>query len=222
MKFETLKLAYGYTLQLQADNVAGISERYSCRLIGCLPGRSILMTVPKKAGHFLRFRSGQKIVLRFIVDNGVGVFVSQVETQTADPYPILHVTYPEKVTFKAIRNAVRVRINLTAHAVTGMANAKIPVTLVDISETGCRLDAEELQVNEGDRLTLHFNLSVQQISRDLEVPCVVRSRTEGQIEKGELSGYGLEFDYTLMDEETRLALLAYVYAEIIHQEVSIT
>src|SRR5690606_30080224 len=110
MRFEELKLAYGYPLQLQTNSLSGQPERFSCRLIGCLPGRSILLSVPKQSGRLVKFRTGQKIVVRMMVDNGIGIFAGIVEIQTQDPYPILHLSYPESVTFKGIRNATRVAV----------------------------------------------------------------------------------------------------------------
>ena len=110
MKFEELKLTYGYPLQLQTATLAGQAERFSCRLIGCLPGRSILLSVPKQAGKLIKFRVGQKIVVRLMIDNGIGVFAGIVESQTQDPYPILHLSYPDAVTFKGIRGATRVAV----------------------------------------------------------------------------------------------------------------
>ncbi|MGN0920926.1 MAG: flagellar brake protein [Cellvibrio sp.] len=220
MKFESLKLAYGYTLQLQTENVAGLPERFSCQLVGCLPDRSVLVTVPKKAGQLLRFRSGQKVVIRFIVDNGVGVFVSQVETQSADPYPLLHLIYPEKVTFKAIRNSVRVRTNLSAKIASSNGDEAVAVTIVDISETGCRIVADHLELEESSPASLQLTINVQSISRVLNVACIVRSKLTDS--GGDQVVLGIEFDYSNLNEETKLALLAFVYAEIIQQEVSLT
>jgi hypothetical protein len=222
MRFESLKLMYGYPLQLQTNNAAGIPERYSCRLIGCLPGRSILISVPKKAGRLLRFRSGQKIVMRFMIDNGVGVFISQVEIQTADPYPVLHIGYPEKVTFKGIRSSTRVKANLPTQISSYDLPQSIPCIIMDISESGVRLDSTQFLGEIGSVVLLETILDIQGISRAIRLKAVIRSRANAA-EDGDdqiAASYGLEF--IEQDEDTKLVWLAYVFGQIVHQEISVT
>ncbi|ACE85607.1 flagellar brake protein [Cellvibrio japonicus] len=223
MRFEELKLTYGYPLQLQTTNLAGQPERYSCRLIGCLPGRSILVSVPKSAGRVIRFRNGQKIVLRFMIDNGIGVFISQVEVQTADPYPILHISYPENVSFKGIRSAVRVSVDLIADVFCRAIPDVLPLTvrIADMSITGARIDAVH---HEGDAwgigtlLELTALVNINGIERTLELSGIIRSLVEPPDDERHHVGYGVEF--VDLGEEQRLTLYAYVFGQIVLQDAS--
>ena len=224
MRFEELKLTYGYPLQLQATNAAGQPERYSCRLIGCLPGRSILISVPKTSGRLMRFRTGQKVVVRFMADNGIGVFISLVDVQTTDPYPILHISYPDNVTFKGIRSATRVPVGLMAHLRNRSHPERAAVSgqIADMSITGARLDMDANVGELGDILELDVQVDINGIRRQLQLTGVIRSRVDGgSTEEQEALGmqsYGLEF--VELSEEQRLVLYAFVFGQIVLQDVS--
>ena len=224
MRFEELKLTYGYPLQLQTTNAAGQPERYSCRLIGCLPGRSILISVPKASGRLMRFRTGQKVVVRFMADNGIGVFISLVDVQTTDPYPILHISYPDNVTFKGIRSATRVPVGLTAHLRnhTHPERAAVSGQIADMSITGARLDMDANVGELGDFLELEVQVDINGIRRQLQLVGIIRSRVDGgSTEEQEALGmqsYGLEF--VELSEEQRLVLYAFVFGQIVLQDVS--
>jgi hypothetical protein len=217
MKFEDMKLTYGYPLQLQTTNASGQPERFSCRLIGCLPGRSVLLSVPKVGGKLVRLRTGQKIVARLMVDNGVGIFASIVDTQTIDPYPILHVSYPESVSFKGIRGATRVSIEQPASVInmTRISDQIVSGIVVDISVTGARIEIDEPVGEIGDSIQLNMQVNVAGIQRGLSIDSIIRSRVEADPQNvgfENVIAYGIEF--TEKDDDKRLLLFAYVYTQI--------
>lgn len=223
MKFEDMNLTYGCPLQLQSSNSAGQPERFSCRLIGCLPGRSILLSVPKVAGKLIRFRPGQKIVARLMVDNGIGIFVSVVETQTADPYPILHIAYPEYINFKGIRGATRVDIKQPVVIVnlTAGSDEVRQGSIVNISISGARIEANGKIGEIGNAIRLGLKINVAGIVRDLSVEAIIRSRVEPESSKAnqsEVITYGIQFTET--DEDRLLLLYAYVYSQIENEDIT--
>ncbi|WP_039917186.1 flagellar brake protein, partial [Cellvibrio mixtus] len=218
--FEELKLAYGYPLQLQTNNLAGQPERFSCRLIGCLPGRSLLLSVPKQGGKLVKFRAGQKIVVRLMIDNGIGIFAGVLESLTLDPYPILHLSYPESVTFKGIRSATRVVVN--EKVIVTNTSLEFPIAIEgvisDISISGARVELSDEIAEIGDVLELKAQVDIRELKRELILTGVVRSRvepTDHQLD-GILVSYGLEFN--LQGEEQRLLMYAYVFNQMALQE----
>lgn len=221
MKFEDLKLTYGYPLQLQLNNSAGQPERFSCRLIGCMPGRSILLSVPRASGKLLRFRAGQKMVVRMMIDNGIGIFASIVEAQTAEPYPILHVSYPEQVSFKGIRGATRVNVDLAIQVknLSAINEEMVRGVIADISISGARMELPEPIGEIGDKIRVSARVSVLDMERDLMVEAIIRSRLERstqETDKNLPAVYGVEF--TEEDEERRLLLCAYVFGQIVDDQ----
>lgn len=222
MKFEELKLTYGFPLQLQTVALAGQPERFSCRLIGCLPGRSILLSVPKQAGKLIKFRAGQKIVIRLMIDNGIGIFAGIVESQTQDPYPILHLSYPETVTFKGIRGATRVAVREKI-AVTNISvenQAKAFGFISDMSISGTRIELSDDIAEIGDTLELRAQVEIRDIKSDLILIGVIRSRVDptDNINEGVMVSYGLEF--LSQPDHQRLVMYAYVFNQMALQENS--
>lgn len=216
MKFEDLKLAYGYPLQLQT-NSTGQPERYSCRLIGCVPGRSILLSVPRTTGRIVRFRPGQKMVARIMVNNGIGIFACALENQIADPYPILFVSYPESVSFKGIRGATRVAVQMPVKVTNDSAveEPQAKGVMADVSISGARLELNDAVGDVGDRITILGMLEVLGISRELQIEAVIRSRVERstqEVDESLPAIYGVEF--IDKDEDRRLLLYSYVFSQI--------
>ena len=224
MKFEELKLTYGYPLQLQTATSLGQTERFSCRLIGCLPGRSILLSVPKQAGKLVKFRTGQKIVVRLMIDNGIGIFACSVESQTQDPYPILHLTYSESVTFKGIRGATRVVVREKIEVINTVMESKQKASgfISDMSISGARIELGDDIAEIGDTLELRGQVVIRDVTRELILTGVVRSRVDptDNVEEGVLVSYGLEF--TKQSDEQRLVMYAYVFNQMALQENSVT
>lgn len=222
MKFEELKLTYGYPLQLQTATVAGQAERFSCRLIGCLPGRSILLSVPKQAGKLVKFRVGQKIVVRLMIDNGIGIFAGIVESQTQDPYPILHLSYPDAVTFKGIRGATRVAVREKIEVTNISMESKIKASgfIADMSISGTRIELGDDIAEIGDTLELRAQVNIRDVKRDLILNGVIRSRVDptDNLGEGALVSYGLEF--VNQPDEHRLVMYAYVFNQMALQENS--
>ncbi|WP_062060240.1 flagellar brake protein [Cellvibrio sp. OA-2007] len=223
MKFEELKLTYGYPLQLQTAAVAGQVERFSCRLIGCLPGRSVLLSVPKQAGKLIRFRAGQKLVVRFMIDNGIGVFAGVVESQTQDPYPILHLSYPDAVTFKGIRGATRVAVRekIDVTNISREGKTKVSGFISDMSISGTRIELGDDIAEIGDTLELKALVSIRDIRQELTLIGVIRSRVDptDNLADGALVSYGLEF--VSQSDEQRLIMYAYVFNQMVLQENSV-
>ena len=220
MRFEELKLAYGYPLQLQTTSASGQPERFSCRLIGCLPGRSVLLSVPKQAGKLLKFRPGQKIVVRLMIDNGIGIFASIVEIQTQEPYPILHLSYPESVTFKGIRNATRVAVREKMTIVNTSMEIKPSTTgfISDISISGARIELGDDIAEIGDILELRAHVDIRGIAKELVLVGAIRSRVDptDNLDDGVLVSYGLEF--VEQTDDQRLIMYAYVFNQMALQE----
>jgi len=223
MRFEELKLTYGYPLQLQTATLAGQPERFSCRLIGCLPGRSILLSVPKQGGKLIKFRVGQKIVVRLMIDNGIGIFAGVVESQTQDPYPILHLGYPESVTFKGIRGATRVAVREKIDVTNISMDSKPNVSgfISDMSISGTRIELGDDIADIGDTLELRAQVYIRDVQRELMLTGVVRSRVDptDNLSEGVLVSYGLEF--INQPDEQRLVMYAYVFSQMALQENSV-
>ncbi|MGD8175522.1 flagellar brake protein [Marinimicrobium sp. ARAG 43.8] len=222
MTFDDLKLHPGYALQLEVQTSSGMSERYPCRFLGAIPGRALMLTIPRINGRFLRLRPGQQVVARMVVSNGAAVFSCQVEAQTTEPYPLLHLTYPSEVGFKGIRQSTRVEVELPVQVVnrSSLSNEVLEARITDISLSGARLEFDQVAGGNGDQLTLTGQVEVAEIYRSLSLTAVIRSRVERSTQEVKQKMpvvYGVEF--TENDEDSRLLLAAYVYAQIAQEQL---
>jgi hypothetical protein len=161
------------------------------------------------------------MVARLMVDNGVGIFACALETQIADPLPMLLVTYPDNVSFKGIRGATRVEVVLPIEACNPetVGSVRVEGIIADISASGARLELAETVGEIGDRVTVYGAVDVLRISRNLQVDAVIRSRVERSAQENDASLpaiYGVEF--MEKDEDRCLLLYAYVFSQIAKDE----
>ncbi|WP_020207909.1 flagellar brake domain-containing protein [Gilvimarinus chinensis] len=217
MEFEALRLVHGATLQVQVSNSAGQPERYSCRYVGAVAGRTLIFTMPRGGGKTPRFRPGQRVAVRLMIANGIGLFAASVEAQSTEPLPLLYVSYPDSVTFKGIRSATRVVVNQDVTVVNDSQLDKPETSgrIADISINGARLELREPIANIGDKVILKSQVTVEGQTWPLAIESVIRSRIERSTQEQHqtlAAVYGVEF--TEQNKDALLVLHAYVFSHI--------
>src|SRR6185436_8138552 len=112
------------------------------RVIGFLPERSVLVTTPEKGGQAMHVREGRAVTVRSFASDQAHGFSSVVLRSCVQPYPYLHLTFPQKLENLAERQAARVRsaIAINVHGLTGDAAGRdTPGVIRDISNTGANV-----------------------------------------------------------------------------------
>jgi c-di-GMP-binding flagellar brake protein YcgR len=183
---EVLDLPVGTALNIQ-PTVPDQAPRYAVRLIGALPGASLVVTAPTVDGKIQIVREGQRFNVRVLKGERVLGFVAEVLVVALKPYAHLHLEYPTEFEQIVVRNASRVSANLPVL----VRNTATPNeeeffrqgTVVDLSETGLRLQSEGPFGRAGERLHLRLSLAVgghdEALSLIGEVRSVVRRGEEG-------------------------------------------
>ena len=212
-------------LELQADSLAQLqfvnddtALRHSARVIGQIPGVSVLVTTPVQNGTVLLVRPGQVFVVRCFTKDRALAFTSRVLKANTQPYPYLHLSYPEEHEQVLLRSARRVSVSLEAQVQRtgdGGSHWGTPQTVQvsDVSATGAMLDSMQSLgvVGERLRLSLHFP-----IERMAEQSAVVEGIVRALYAEGRAAGsyrYGLEF--VDLEPVQELALRAYVYEQLL-------
>jgi c-di-GMP-binding flagellar brake protein YcgR len=187
--FEALKLRPGVTLQLQS--LAG-GETHGVRFIGALKGKSILVTLPVANGQGIRLQPGQDYVIRGFTGRLAYAFEAHPIVSYVHPYAYLHLSYPDSVTSKAVRKALRVKTSLPAAVVPRFGEQPVPITLVDLSISGTMVDSSAPLGETNDVVMLEFPVAFENISTELKLSAVIRSvqKQEGL----ENLRIGLEFE----------------------------
>ncbi|GAA5316285.1 MAG: hypothetical protein AseanaTS_14890 [Candidatus Pelagadaptatus aseana] len=210
MKFEELKLPYGYPVQLQAGSGTD-AVKLSSRLLGCVPGKTLMVSVPKAS----RLRTGQKIIVRIMAANGICLFPAVLESTANMPLPMLCLSYPGSVQFKEIRGATRVDVGLAIQAtnLSSLEEKSCDGKVSDISLSGAKIELREAIGEVGEELDLEMTVNIANLTRKLKIKTLIRSRIERSTREQdeEFSAvYGVEFKEN--NEEQLLGLYAYIYS----------
>jgi c-di-GMP-binding flagellar brake protein YcgR len=218
MDYSDLKMQVGETLQLQPRDGED-SRRLQVKLIGYVPGASLLVTTPKVGGKTMIMREGQPFVVRMMIGNRIVGFTTTIIRSCARPFPYLHLSYPDEVEQITVRKAQRVRVKLFTSLKNSNPEFQFdkarPATIIDISTTGALMVAGEQLGASGDRIEARCALKIGGTEKLLSLPAVIRNIHVGQSEEyGESSYYhGLEFQ--IADEQDAFALHGYVYEQIV-------
>lgn len=178
---DLLSLPAGSLLQMQLA-VPDHAPRYSVRLIGSLPGASLIVTTPTIDGRLQIVREGQRFNVRVLKGERVFGFVAQVLHSTLRPYPHLHLDYPDEFEQIVVRNASRVttRVEVQARntAEGGEQQLFRPAQIVDLSETGAKISSAEALGEVGAVLHLKFELTISGMAEELGLLAEVRNVVE--------------------------------------------
>lgn len=212
--FEQYQLPFGYPLALEGASAGGSPFKFASKLVGCVPGEYLLVTLPK-AAKASSIRSGQKLLVKIMAGNGILAFACQVEQVLNSPKALVFLSYPTRLSFKEIRGATRIELKLPVTACVNQGLQTVTATGLysDISVLGARVALKEPIAEVGDVVTLDSQINLVKFSGALSLQAVVRARVERSTQEmasGHPAVYGVEF--LEMEERQRLILYALVYS----------
>lgn len=224
MAAKELALEVGDHLQIQ---FTGDDEtRYSSRVIGYLPGQSLVVTTPKVDGHVMPVSEGKEAIVRLMSGNTIVGFTVKVIMVSVRPYPHLHLSFPQDVQAVTVRKALRVTLNMTASvracltdsAEVDLAQEPQAVTIQDMSTSGALLIADKRLVEEGQHIAIALRLDVADSTEDILLPAIVRNiRTERGKKVGQrYFHHGVEL--RVADRAQSVLVHAFVYQRIARGE----
>lgn len=215
-KFEQYQLPFGYPLALEGASAGGSPFKFASKLVGCVPGEYLLVTLPK-AAKASSIRSGQKLLVKVMAGNGILAFACQVEQVINHPKALVFLSYPTRLSFKEIRGATRIELQLpvSASVSQGLQTATADGLYSDISVLGARVALTAPIAEVGDVIALESPIALVKFSGTLSLQAVVRARVERSTQEmasGHPAVYGVEF--LEMEEKQRLMLYAFVYSNM--------
>ena len=165
MSVEALNLAVGAAIQLQLT-LPQEAPRDMVRVIGFLPGASLIVTTPTTNGSVKIVREGQIYKARMLCGDSVVGFEAKVLQVALKPYPHLHLQYPKKFEQIIVRNSARIRTDIqcsvrNTHQSDSVENYH-PAKIVDLSESGVKLASSAPLGETGDMLHMNFQLEVME------------------------------------------------------------
>lgn len=217
MDYSDLKIQVGETLQLQPRDGED-ARRLQVRLIGYLPGASLLVTTPTVGGKTMIMREGQPFVVRMMVGKRIVGFTTTILRSCARPFPYLHLAYPSEVEQITVRKAQRVRVKLFASIKNGNPDFQFEkphsATIIDMSTCGALLVSGERLGAAGDQVEVRCALRIGDSEKLLSLPAVIRNvQVVHSDDHGDSYHHGLEFN--LKEEQDSFAVHGFVYEQIV-------
>lgn len=209
-----LELQTGDTLHLQ---FVGDERRYNARVIGYLPGQSLVVTTPRRDNKVMLVREGQPVVIRMLSGNSVYAFTTQVLCTCSKPYAYLHIGYPKQLERIVVRKAQRARaeqiISVSpANEDASEAEPKSAVML-DISTTGSLLRSTTALGRVGETVRLSTRMNIANLQSYLCIPSAIRNVRQERGNDGRTLYYtGVEFQVT--EEKDMILLHGFVYERL--------
>ena len=198
MNHSELKLNIGDMLQMQYLGDEN-RERLHVKVVGYLPGKSLIVTTPQVDGRVLMIREGQLFVVRILSGNRVVGFNTSVLRSSAVPYPYMHLAYPEEMEQIVVRKAQRVRVRLFASIKNDNPDYGFerpqPATLGDLSVSGSLISAHQRLGDPGDDVQVSFAFKLGGIEKLVSITAKIRNVHHEAAEEGGEEDYyhGVEF-----------------------------
>lgn len=157
---ERLKLRVGDRLQIEIPTPQH-DQRHFTSLVGYVNGLSVLVRTPLAHGLSLPMRDEESLVVRGFSGLETFSFETRVERVCLDPFPYLHLAYPDTVKTIPIRHEVRVKTSIPVKVTTGQGQKSVQATISNLSSGGILIDSTEELGQEHEEIDVSFHIAVQ-------------------------------------------------------------
>lgn len=216
VSFDAIKLMPEDTLQLQ-PLLEGQTERYTVRVIGIMKPRSVLVTAPLVDGKLIFIRDGQTFLVRAFSGLNVCAFKAKVLKAQLQPFPYLHLSYPDNVQAMRIRKAMRAPANIIVAVHESEEGRQVGAAkMVDISVGGAKLFSSMMLGGKDQTLWLSFKVKLGDMEEYVKTPAIIRSLGEEEDEQGKpMKTFGLQFGE--LSQSQRLIIMNLVYQHLLKE-----
>lgn len=161
--FDEMRPRVGERLEVRLP--ASIYPPLYTRLLGWAPGESLLVRTPTRDHAPITLQEGQPLVLRCFSGTRVFAFSGRVLRVCTDPYPYLHLSFPEQIRCLTVRDNQRLPLDLLAEARHGETDWR-PARLLDLGLGGALLECMHPLGVEGDTVELRFDIPVEVLDEE--------------------------------------------------------
>lgn len=216
LSFEAIKLMPGDALQLQ-PMLEGQTERFTVHVIGVMKPKSVLVTAPIVDGKMIFVRDGQTYLVRAFSGLNVCAFKARVLKSQLQPFPYLHLSYPDSVQAMRIRKAMRAPANIIVAVQQTEDGRQIGAAkIIDISVGGARMLSPTPIGRKGDALWLSFKVKLGDMEEYVKTPVVIRSEGDDADEQGRrMKVFGIQFGD--LEQSQRLIIMNLVYQHLLKE-----
>lgn len=214
--FDAVKLMPGDTLQLQ-PLLEGQTERFSVQVIGVMKGKSLLVTAPLVDGKLIFVRDGQTYLVRAFSGLNVCAFKARILKSQLQPFPYLHLSYPDSVQAMRIRKAMRAPASIIVAVHESEAGRQIGAgKIIDLSVGGARMFSPSKIAEKDQSIWLSFKVMLGDMEEYVKTPAVIRAVGEEDDEQGKrMHVFGLQFGE--LAQSQRLIIMNLVYQHLLKE-----
>lgn len=191
-------------------------DAMTVRLIGVNEGKTIVITAPERDGKLAFIKEGNLYNFRGFSGELVYEFQAVAHKTRFEPYPYLHVDWPQdwQVAKRRLREARRVTVDVPCILYPDVTSQEgfVKGVIVDMSVSGASVQFKDKVPKLSPQVKLAFRVQVANQQVLFETPSTVMRMPD--LSASEPSA-GLRFD-TLSDTE-RMALHAFVYMNIVRE-----
>lgn len=211
--FERILLTPGDLVQLKPMQ-EGVSDRYNVRYLGMMKGKSLLVSTPVVEDKVLFVREGQTFLVRAFAGRDVCGFKAQVLASRMQPYPYLHLRYPNEVQAMRVRRALRAPVDIIIAVYDEEGGAlKASGRIVDLSVGGARVHSHKPLGDPGNQIYISFKVMLDELEEIITTPAHVRTVAQEVDEKGQgVHVTGLQFGE--LSQAQRLIIMNLVYRQL--------
>jgi c-di-GMP-binding flagellar brake protein YcgR len=214
LKFDAIKLMPGDALQLQSL-LEGQNERFSVSVIGVMKQKSILVSAPMVDGKLIFVRDGQTYMVRAFSGLNVVAFKARIVKSQLQPYPYMHLSYPDNVQVMKIRKAMRAPANIIVAVHENEGSRQFGAgRIVDLSIGGARMFSPMKLGAKDQEIWLSFKVFLVDMEEYVKTPAIIRAVGEEDDEQGKrMNVYGLQFGE--LEQSQRLIIMNLVYQHLL-------
>jgi len=218
LSFDAVKLMPGDALQLQ-PLLDGQTERFSVNVIGVMKPRSLLVTAPMVDGKLIFVRDGQSYLVRAFSGLNVCAFKAKILKSQLQPFPYLHLSYPDSVQAMRIRKTMRAPASIiVAVHETEAGRQSGAGKIIDLSVGGARMYSPMKVGVKDQSIWLSFKVKLGDMEEYVKTPAIIRAVGEEDDEQGKrMHVFGLQFGE--LAQSQRLIIMNLVYQHLLKEGV---
>jgi c-di-GMP-binding flagellar brake protein YcgR len=184
-------------------------------VIGVMKPKSLLVTPPIVDGKLIFVRDGQTYLVRAFSGLNVCAFKARILKSQLQPFPYLHLSYPDSVQAMRIRKTMRAPASIiVAVHETEEGRQSGAGKLIDLSVGGARMLSPMNVGEKDDTRWLSFKVKLGDMEEYVKTPAIIRSVGEEDDEQGKrMKVFGLQFGE--LEQSQRLIIMNLVYQHML-------
>lgn len=184
-------------------------------LIGYVPNKSLLVTMPKSEQQGgLPLIPGDQFLVRLFSGQCAFSFTVFIDSIVKKPFNYMHLSFPTKILGQTIRKSRRIRTQIPAM----VKDVSAPVMIANLSITGAEIRAKIDLAEPGTTIRLSFQIEFEEKNISIQLQSIIRSFRITQDDEEPLS-YGVEF--IDLEPEQTFALRSFIHQELVRNPVQI-